>query len=150
MKYITVILTAIAFVCGFYVQGLRMDAKISEIETIHANALTVAAQKAADDSNELQRKKDDALKQAQTIASKNAVAAADANSQLEWLRDYNTRNSTTISNSTSSSVRDYAATATTVFTECTTALTDMARKADGHALDSRTLREAWPTLKDNK
>ena len=150
MNYTTMAVAAVAFVCGLYLQGLRMDAKISSIEALHANALTVATQKAADDSNELQRKKDEALKQAQGIAAKNAAAANAANSQLEWVRDYNSRNSAAIPESTCSSVRNYAATATAVFGECSAALTDMARKAEGHALDSRTLREAWPILKDTK
>jgi hypothetical protein len=150
MNYLTIGLTTVAFVSGFYLQGLRSDAEISAIKLQHSNALTVATQKASEDTNTLQRKKDEALKQAQISAAKNAAANAALNSQLEWMRDYNARNSAAISNSTCSSVRDYAATATTVFSECTTALTGMAEKAQGHALDSRTLRESWPVLKDNK
>jgi len=150
MNYLTLGLTTAAFVFGFYLQGLRSDAEISAMQIQHANAIMIATQKAAEDTNDLQRKKDEALKQAQISAAKNAAANAALNSQLEWVRDYNTRNSAAINSSTCSSVRDYATTATAVFSECTSALTEMAGKAQGHALDSRTLREAWPILKDNK
>lgn len=145
MKYITAGLTAIAFVAGFLVQGWRMDSVISDIHTQHSKALATATQQVLDQSAELQRKKDAALQQAQKKSKQNATAAASAQFELNRLRDYNARNSATINSSTCTSVRDYAATATTVFSECTNALEDMARKADGHALDVRTLIESWPT-----
>lgn len=143
--YITAGLTACAFVAGFLVQGWRMDSVISDIHMKHSQELATATQQILDQSTELQRKKDAALQQAQTKAKQNASAAAAAQSELDWVRDYNQRNSAAINSSTSTSVRDYAATTTAVFGECTVALEEMARKADGHALDARTLKEAWPT-----
>lgn len=145
MNYITMILTAIAFAAGFVVQGWRMDSVISDIHMQHSKALATATQQVLDQSTELQRKKDAALQQAQVKAQQNATAASAAQSELNWVRDYNTRNSASISGSTCSSVRDYATTATAVFTECSVALETMARKADGHALDARTLIQSWPT-----
>lgn len=143
--YITAGITACAFVAGFLVQGWRMDSVISDIHTQHSKALATATQEVLDQSTELQRKKDAALQQAQVKAKQNAAAAAAAQSELDWVRDYNTRNSASISSSTCTSVRDYAATATAVFGECSVALEAMARKADGHALDARTLIQSWPT-----
>ena len=143
--YITAGLTACAFVAGFLVQGWRMDSVISDIHMKHSQELATATQQILDQSTELQRKKDAALQQAQAKAKQNAAAAAAAQSELDWVRDYNQRNSAAISSSTCTSVRDYAATATTVFGECSVALEEMARKADGHALDAKTLIESWPT-----
>lgn len=146
MKYYIISgLATIAFVAGFLVQGWRMDSIISDIHTQHSKALVVATQEVLDQSAQLQRKKDAALQQAQTKAKQNAAAAAAAQSELDWVREYNTRNNAAINSSTCPSVRDYAATATTVFSECSVALEEMARKADGHALDARTLIESWPT-----
>jgi hypothetical protein len=145
MNYITAGLTAIAFVAGFVIQGWRMDSVISDIHAQHSKALATATQEVLDQSTELQRKKDAALQQAQVKAQQNAAAASAAQSELNWVRDYNTRNSASISGSTCTSIRDYATTVTTVFGECTVALETMARKADGHALDTRTLTESWPT-----
>ena len=146
MNYITIGLTTVAFIAGFVVQGWRMDSVISDIHMQHSKALATATQQVLDQSTELQRKKDAALQQAQIKSQQNAAAASAAQSELNWVRDYNSRNSASISGSTCSSVRDYAATATTVFTECTIALEGMARKADGHALDARTLIQSWPSL----
>jgi hypothetical protein len=145
MNYITIGLTAVAFVAGFIVQGWRMDSMISDIHAQHSKALATATQQVLDQSTELQRKKDAALQQAQVKAQQNAAAASAAQSELNWVRDYNTRNSAAINDSTCTSVRDYATTATTVFGECSIALEAMARKADGHALDARTLIQSWPT-----
>ncbi len=145
MSYITMGLTAAAFVAGFMVQGWRMNSTISDINAQHSKALATATQQVLDQSTELQRKKDAALQQAQVKAQQNAAAASAAQSELNGLRDYNAHNSAAISGSTCTSVREYAATATTVFGECTVALEDMARKAQGHALDARTLIESWPT-----
>ena len=98
----------------------------------------------------LQKKKDDALVQANIKAKQNADAAAAAKSQLDWVRDYNQRSAAAISTSTCTSVRDYATTVNTVFGECTVALEELARKADGHALDANTLIKSWPTNKETK
>ena len=146
MNYITIGLTTVAFIAGFVVQGWRMDSVISDINAQHSKALATATQQVLDQSTELQRKKDAALQQAQIKSQQNAAAAFAAQSELNWVRDYNSRNSASISGSTCSSVRDYAATATTVFTECSVALEGMARKADAHALDARTLIQSWPSL----
>lgn len=146
MKYIIVGLTAVAFFAGFFVQGWRMDSVISDIHMKHSQELATATQQVLDQSTELQRKKDAALQQAQNKAKQNAAAAAAAQSELDWVRDYNKRNSASINSSTCTSVRDYAATATAVFGECAVALEEMARKADGHALDAKTLTESWPSL----
>jgi hypothetical protein len=145
MNYITAGLVTAAFIAGFVVQGWRMDSAISSIQAEHSQALATATQQVLEQSTELQRRKDAALQNAQLKAKQNADAAAAAQSELDWLRDYNARNSASISSSTCTSVRDYATTATAVFSECTIALEDMARKAQGHALDARTLIQAWPT-----
>lgn len=145
MSYITMGLTAAAFVAGFMVQGWRMDSTISDINAEHSKALATATQQVLDQSSKLQRKKDAALQEAQVKAQQNAAAATAAQSELNGLRDYNARNSASIGSSTCTSTRDYATTVTTVFGECTVALEDMARKAQGHALDARTIIQSWPT-----
>ena len=145
MNYITTGLVTAAFIAGFMIQGWRMDSVISEINNTNLKALNTATQKVLDESIQLQRKKDAALRNVQLKAQQNAAAASAAQSELDGLRNYNARNSASIAGSTCTSVRDYSTTATTVFSECTAALTDMARKAEGHALDARTLIQAWPT-----
>jgi hypothetical protein len=150
VNYFTVGLVATAFAAGFITQGWRKDAVISEMVAAQSAAVAAATTEVMNDNVRLQKKKDDALVQANIKAKQNADAAAAAKSQLDWVRDYNQRSAAAINTSTCPSVRDYASTANTVFGECTIALEEMARKADGHALDANTLIKSWPTNKESK
>lgn len=150
MNYFTIALVAASFSAGFTVQGWRKDAVISEMVAAQSVAIAAATTEVMNDNIRLQQKKDDALVQANLKAKQNADAAAAAKSQLDWVRDYNQRSAAAISTSTCTSVRDYAATVNTVFGECTVALEELARKADGHALDANTLIKSWPTNKETK
>lgn len=145
-----VVACLISLSIGWYVNGLRLEAKIADTQAQHATEVQKATEKVLEQSAEMQRKKDEALKKSQAQSQKNAAAAASLSRDLEWMRDYNQRNRTALSTATCSSTRDYSSTLTTVFGECTSALADMAKKADGHALDSRTLKDSWPEIKDNK
>jgi predicted metal-dependent hydrolase len=150
MSYITVAIAVAAFVGGFTIQGWRMDAKIAEIETTNAAAVVEATKAVAAEATRLQGKKDNALKLAQEQVRKNAVAADAARIELHRVRVEADRATAAIPTATCTSVRNYAATVTSVFGECTVALEDMARKADGHAVDSKALTDAWPTNKETK
>lgn len=136
-----------AFVAGFLVQGWRMDAQIAEIEATNAKAQSEAAAQAAADTARMQKDKDNALRQATIKAAQNAVAANSARTELDRLRKQQDATATAMPDATCASVRDYAATLNTVFGECTAALESLARKADGHALDQRTLSESFPRSK---
>lgn len=128
MTYITAAIAAAAFVGGFVVQGWRMDAKLAEIESTNAAAVVVATAEVAEEAKRLQGKKDDALKAAQEQTRKNALAADAARIELHRVRVEADRATTAIPTATCSSVKQYAATVTSVFGECTVALEDMARK----------------------
>ena len=150
MTYITAAIAAAAFVGGFVVQGWRMDAKLAEIESNNAAAVVAATVEVTEEANRLQGKKDDALKAAQEQVRKNALAADAARVELHRVRIEADRATAAIPTATCSSVKQYATTVTSVFGECTVALEDMARKADGHAVDSKALTDAWPTNKELK
>lgn len=139
-----------AFSSGFMVNGWRLNAKIESIHADHAIAVAKATSEVMDQTVKLQGKKDAALKQAQQAASVNAAAADNARSQLEWVRDYQSRTAAEIGSASCPSVRDNATTVTAVFAECSAAFAEMARKADGHALDAKTLIQSWPTTESNK
>jgi len=133
-----------AFSAGFMVNGWRLNAEIESINAAHASAVAKANADVMDQTVKLQGKKDAALKQAQQAASVNAAAADRARSELEWVRDYNSRTANEIAGATCTAVRDHATAAAAVFSECSAAFADMARKADGHALDAKTLIQSWP------
>jgi hypothetical protein len=150
MNWTTVVIAIATFIGGFTVQGWRMEAKMAEIETTNAAAVVEATKAVAAEATRLQGKKDNALKAAQDQIRKNAIAADDARAELDRLRGETNRAASAIPTATCTSVRNYAATTTSIFRECSIALEDMARKADGHAVDSKALRDAWPDNKENK
>jgi hypothetical protein len=139
-----------AFSAGFMVNGWRLNAQISEIEAANSKAVAEATAKAMDESTRMQRKKDDALKQAQQAALANARSADAARAERDGLRDQLDTAASNLPGATCAAARDYGATATAVLGECGAALEDLARKADGHALDARTLIQSWPTTESSK
>jgi len=95
------------------------------------------------ESARLQQVKDEALNEANKTAQKNANAAASARTELDRVRRQ-LANSASIANATCASTRNYATTLATVFSECSTRLTEVAKDADGHAADSRTYQQSFP------
>lgn len=128
---------------GWTANGWRLNGKIDQMIARHSQDLSRATEAAMQESARLQKLKDDALDEANKIARKNADAAAAARAELDRVRKQ-LANSITIANATCASTRDYANTLATVFGECATRLTEVAKDADGHAADSRTFQRAWP------
>jgi hypothetical protein len=109
----------------------------------YSQAMAQAGQNAMLESARLQKLKDEALNEANRIAQKNALAATAARAELDRLRRQ-LATTADLSTSTCASTRNYAATLSTVFGECSTRISELAEKADGHAADSRTLEGAFP------
>ena len=78
-------------------------------------------------------------------SNKNAAAATAARAERDGLRNQINTATAALPTATCTSARDYAATAAAVFEQCAAALEELATKADGHATDSRTLTNSWPT-----
>ena len=129
---------------AWQIQGWRLGEQIAQIEAAQAQAVADARQAAIDESTRLQAQKDQALNEAAQQAQRNAAAAAAARRESDGLRVELTEARLRMSSSTCASVREHAATLTTVFDQCRGAVEDLARNADGHALDARTLKNAWP------
>jgi len=134
---------AVGLTTGWVANGWRLNAKIDRMVAESSQALAEAGKNAMLESARLQKIKDDALNEANRAAQQNALAAASARSELDRLRRQ-LANSATIANATCASTRNYAATLSTVFGECTSRLTEMAKDASGHAVDSRTFQQSWP------
>jgi hypothetical protein len=91
----------------------------------------------------LQGIKDAALKESNTRAQRNAVAAQSARGELDRLRGTLALTTRADAPSCPSSAVPTSTTAA-VLSECAGELVEMARKADGHLNDSLTLLKAWP------
>ena len=133
----------IGMTAGWTANGWRLNGQIDRLRADHSQALAQAGQNAMLESARLQKLKDEALNEANRIAQENAKAAAAARTELDRLRRQ-LASTTDLSTATCPSTRDYAATLAVLFGECATRIGELAEKADGHALDSRTLNGAFP------
>ena len=140
---VTAIAAVIAFGAGWTANGWRLNGKIDRMMAEHSQAMAQAGQNAMMESARLQKLKDEALNEANKIAQANAKSAASARAELDRLRRQ-LASANDLSAATCASARNYATTLATVFGECSTRLTEVAKDADGHAVDSRTLEKAWP------
>ena len=134
----------IAGLAGWTANGWRLEAKIDRLVAEHSVALARANQDALARYEAMERNKQNAIDQANKIAQQNAAAANSARLERDRLREQIAANSTGLSTATIASTRAYAAALSTIFSECSERLEALAKDADGHALDSRTLRQAWP------
>jgi hypothetical protein len=112
----------------------------------HTQAVQVATQKALDETTRMQREKDDAVAKAQEQTRANVAAANAARVERDGLRNDLAASRTTFADSTHTSLTAYADTLSVVFEQCTREYSDMAAKADGHALDTTTLFNAWQAI----
>ncbi len=132
------------FAMGWTANGWRLNSKIDQLIADHERQVAQANADALAKYTVLERKKQEAIDEANKIAQRNARAATDARNDLERVRKQVNDTARGLPTATCPSARDYAATLSTVFQECVGRLEEMAKDADGHALDSRTLNQAWP------
>jgi hypothetical protein len=134
--------SVLAGIAGWTANGWRLNAKIDKMVAVHAEQLAAANADALAKYTAMERKKQEALDEANKIAQRNARAADAARSELDRLRSQ--LSSGGVSTATCTSVRNYAATLQGILGECAATVEWLAKEADGHALDSRTLNGAWP------
>jgi len=137
---------AVGLLTGWTANGWRLNGKIDQMVLEHTQAVQVATQKALDETTRMQREKDNAIAKAQAQAKSNAAAADAARRERDGLRDDLAASRTTFADSTHTSLAAYADTLSVVFEQCTKEYSDVAAKADGHALDTTTLFTAWKAV----
>jgi hypothetical protein len=136
----------VGLLTGWTANGWRLNGKIDDMVLEHTQAVQVATQKALDETNRMQRGKDDAVAKAQAQAKSNAAAADAARLERDGLRDELAASRTTFADATHSSLAAYTDTLSVVFEQCTKEYSDVAAKADGHAADTSTLFNAWTAI----
>ena len=146
LPYIAAGALAVGLLTGWTANGWRLNGKIDEMVLEHTQAVQVATQKALDETNRMQREKDDAVAKAQAQAKSNAAAADAARAERDGLRDDLAASRTTFADSTHTSLAAYASTLSVVFEQCTKEYSELAAKADAHALDTDTLFSAWTAI----
>ena len=138
------LLVVAAFLCGWLVQGWRMSAEYAALEMRYATRLAQAHENALAEYARLEKVKDDAIRQAEIEAEKNAAAAATAARAADRLRGDLANVRASIAAAPRPAVDQYATTASELLADCGRELADVAAKADGHAADVRLMQAAWP------
>lgn len=144
MIYTHVAAAIVAALCAWAFQANRYTAEISEIRLDQANARGDAIAAARGAETTFNRRIEEARNAATTreIALRRDAAAARAES--DGLRGQLTDAARRIAQAPEPAVREYAATVSELFGECSRRYIEVADKAAGHASDVRTLIEAWP------
>ena len=137
---------AVGLLTGWTANGWRLNGKIDAMVLEHTQALQVATEQAAKETARMQGEKDAAVQKAAALAQRNKDDAASARSERDRLRDDLVASRTAIANSSHASVSSYAETLSVVFEQCTREYSELAAKADAHALDTEILFNAWSAI----
>lgn len=131
---------------GWVVNGWRLNAKIDNMVAEHSLAVQAATERAMAETNRLQKEKDDAIAKAQIKVQANAAAAAAARLERDGLRDDLAASRVAFASSTHTSLTAHAQTLSVVFEQCVREYSEVAAKADSHALDADILFNAWTAM----
>ena len=134
----------LAFAAGWLVQGWRMSAEYAALEMRYATRLAQAHENALAEYARLEKVKDDAIRQAEIEAEKNAAAAATAARAADRLRGDLANVRASIAAAPRPAVDQYAATASELLGACAAEYQWMAEQADKHLVNERLLIDAWP------
>lgn len=141
-----IILAAVAaasFSGGWLGNGWRLGEQHNADRVEQSKAAFRALEAANAETTRIQEAKDHAIEQAQAQAQANAATARAARAERDRLRDDLAANRAAIANASPASLVAHAETLTVVFEQCTREYSELAEKADGHALDASTLFDAW-------
>jgi hypothetical protein len=147
LPYVAGAALCLGLLTGWTANGWRLNGKIDEMVLKHTQAVQVATQKALDETTRMQKEKDDAIAKAQEQASANAAAADAARRERDGLRDDLVASRTAMPDATRASLTAHAQTLSVVFEQCVREYSELAAKADAHALDTELLFGAWTAIK---
>ena len=134
----------LAFGAGWAAQGWRMGTEYAALEALHVTRLAQAQENALTEYARLEKVKDDAVRQAEIEAEKNAAAAAAAARAADRLRGDLADMRSRIAAAPRPAVDQYAATAGELLGACAAEYQWMAEQADQHLVNERLLIGAWP------
>ena len=135
---------ALIFGAGWAANGWRLGQDIAQIQLAHTQELaardtaTFAVAQAIDTN--YQGALNASIQEQARLAGAAAVATRNAGRLREQLSEADRR----IATASAAAVRDYATTANKLLGQCSQRYTEVAAKPDGHALDARVCRAAWP------
>ena len=134
----------LAFAGAWQVQGWRLGGQLAQLKAAQADALATATREA----RAAESKRFLTVKEAQDAATQRARSArldADAaRSELDRLRDATRATAGGVPGDSPGACTQRADAAGELLAVCAASYQELARAADAHANDARTLSEAWP------
>ena len=144
--YIAAGALAVGLLTGWTANGWRLNGKIDEMVLEHTQALQVATEQAAKETARMQGEKDAALRKAVEIVRRNVIDAAATRDERDRLRDELAASRSTFADATVPSLINHTRALSVVFEQCVKEYSELAAKADGHAVDAENLFTAWKAI----
>ena len=135
---------AFIFSAGWAANGWRLGQDIAQTKLAHTQELAARDAGAFAVAQAITTNYQGALNEAIQEQTRLAGAAAVATRNAGRLRDQLSEADKRIATASAAAVRDYAATANKLLRQCSDRYAELAARADGHALDARICRAAWP------
>lgn len=132
--------------CVWVFQDARMDAAVADVRLEQSNERLGAVTRARADERAITTTYQGALNAARTRESLLRTEIDHLRLVSDGLRDQNADAARRLAAAPPATVLEYALALGTVFEDCRAAYAGMVEKAEGHASDVRTLREAWPVI----
>lgn len=164
MIYTHIIAAVIAGLATWFVQGNMHDAQLAKLQKDHGEELsnmklaaaeertaaaeekTEAVKQARDEERAVNKTYQEALNAARTREDAQRRDAVAARAESDSLRSQLSEAARRIADAPPAALAEYATATSELLAVCSRERTYFAEKADGHASDVRTLRDAWPVI----
>ena len=154
LSLITHLVTAVlAAAAAWFYQDARMDAAVADVrlEMSHADVRAAgevvrSVKQARADERAITTTYQEALNAARTREALLRTEVDHLRRVSDGLRDQSAEAARRLAAAPPAAVLEYASALGAVFNDCRAAYAGMVEKADGHAGDVRTLRDAWPVV----
>ena len=140
------IAAAVAAAGAWFFQDARWDAEVAELRYEASEDKHKAVTTARNDERAITKTYQGALNAARTRESLLRTEIDHLRLVSDGLRDQSAEAARRLAAAPPSAVLEYATALGAVFEDCRAAYGELVPKADGHASDVRTHREAWPVI----
>ena len=146
MIYTHLIAAIVAALATWFFQDARMEAAVAEVRLEQTNERLGAVSQARADERGINKTYQGALNAARDREALLRTEIDRLHVVSDGLRNQNADAARRLAAAPPAAVLEYALAVNTVFNDCRAAYAGMVEKADGHASDVRTHREAWPVI----
>ncbi len=147
LTLITHLAAALVSAAGvWFFQAARWDAEVAELRYEASEDKRKAVTTARNDERAITKTYQGALNAARERETLLRTELDRLHRVSDELRDQNADGARRLAAAPPAAVLEYALALGAVFEDCRAAYAELVPKADGHAGDARTLREAWPVI----